>query len=99
MENTKRFSQINLACLLLLLVGMGTVLYLFINLNERVTNLETKTEVLKAENSKQDWKIETQEKEIAENEEANAKQTTIIEALKSGSIRNVEKLNKLIKIT
>lgn len=98
MENKKRFSQINLAGLLLLLVGMGTLLYYFINLNERVTKLETNTEVLKAKNSKQDLKIATQEEENAENEAANAKQITIIEALKSGSIRNAEKLNKLVKI-
>ena len=48
MENTNRFSQINLAGLLLLLVGMGTLLYIFINLNEQVTNLETKSEALKS---------------------------------------------------
>ena len=69
MENTNRFSQINLAGLLLLLVGMGTLLYIFINLNERVTNLETKSEA----------------------------QSTIIEALKSGLIRNVEKFEKMAK--
>ena len=69
MENTNRFSQINLAGLLLLLVGMGTLLYIFINLNEQVTNLETKSDA----------------------------QSAIIEALKAGLIRNVEKFEKMAK--
>ena len=69
MENTNRFSQINLAGLLLLLVGMGTLLYIFINLNEQVTNLETKSDA----------------------------QSAIIEALKFGLIRNVEKFEKMAK--